>query len=327
MAAEPAGRLLEEFEESAAQWLGVRNVIGFSSRISAMRSLTKTQRPGPRFGPSLGLSAFCAEERLTPIESEPGTYGMCPSALSDQLREDGSAVYATHIAGRPCLIEPLEDLCNEWGVPLFLFGHQAFGATYQRERLGGFGHAELFELGRDQLVHAMDAAIITTNDDLLAHRLRVDRGIQVEGIDPAMGDAAAAMGIANLESCDTFIEGNRSRYKLYAQHLSQVPGIKLLRLDASTTAQTITIEVDPGLAGLNRNALADVLAAENVGVQRLFGDSRITSTPLAYKLSRSLLQLPSGPAATDETIEAVCKLVELAIVRSLESPDPIRLAA
>lgn len=328
LASEPPGGLAEEFEVALGKWVDVRNVVGFSSLPAAMRCLQRAAGLSGRIlMPALGAESYSEFEQATLIESEPTRYGICAGKLSDHMNDDVAAVLAIHPLGRPCLVQELEDQCDEWGVPLFMYGHQALGATYSGERLGSFGHAEIFELGRDQLIHAMDAAVISTDDDLLAYRLRSLRSQHVDRIDQGVGDAASAMGIANLESAATFIDANRVRFEIYRESLRDVPGVKLMSHERGTTYQSIAIEVDPGLAGLTRDALYNVLAAENVETAKPFEPVSYTIAPTASRLASSLLQLPSGPNATEEAIKAVSKLVELAIVRSLESPDPIHLAA
>jgi len=328
MASESIGCLVEEFEAALAHWLGVRSVVGFSSLSAAARSLAKVaNRPGITLLPAFASEPFFLLERIALVDCEPSAYGLSPVHLANQLTEDVAAVIATNPLGRTCMIEELESLCDEWGVPFFLYGHQSLGCGYQGERLGCFGHAEIFDLGRDQLVHALDSAIVATNDDLLAFRLRSVRSDQFDNIDQAMGDAAAAMGLANLEAADGFVVANRGRFDGYRKHLDGVPGVHILRHDFESTYQTVTIEIDPGHAGLGRNSLHKVLAAENVGTSKPFDIPAPAGASIAGRASSSLLQLPMGPAATEEVIEAVCKLIELAIVRSIESPDPIHLAA
>lgn len=326
-AGETPGRLAEEFEDKLSHWLNVRNVIGFSSVAAAVRCLERSIRVnGKILVPAFGSSAFWLEQNPIQVECEPATYGMSPLGLAEQIRNDDGAVFAVNPLARTCMIDEIYDLCEDHGAPLFLYGHQSLGCSYKGERLGGFGRAEIYELGRDQLVHAMDAAVIVTDDDLLAHRLRTTRSAKVEGTDQAMGDASAAMGIANLESAESFVDSNRRVYMRYRELLLDIPGVSLIRHDESSTFQSITVEIDPGLAGVHRDGVQSVLTSENVGTERPFeGGSALT--PIAHRLQNSLLQLPAGPVATDAVIEAVCKLVELAIVRSLESPDPIRLAA
>ncbi|HTQ12124.1 MAG TPA: DegT/DnrJ/EryC1/StrS family aminotransferase [Fimbriimonadaceae bacterium] len=328
VASEAVGTLVEEFETAIASWLGVRSAIGFSSLPAAVRCVDRTiSSNGYRFLPAFGAEPFLAIDRVAMIDCEAETYGLAPGHLAGHLTADVGAVFAVHPLGRPCKVDEIESLCDEWSVPLFLYGHQALGSGYRGAMLGSFGRAEIIDLGRDQLVHALDSAIVATDDDLLAYRLRAARSEPYDGIDQAMGDAAAAMGIANLESADGFVSENRRRFDAYRKCLQSVPGIRLLRHDFESTFQTVTIEVDPGQAGLSRDALFNVLAAENVGTSKPLEGAVPSSAPVASRAAASLLQLPSGPAATGEVIEAVCKLVELAIIRSLESPDPIHLAA
>jgi dTDP-4-amino-4,6-dideoxygalactose transaminase len=323
---ESEGRLLEEFEAAVSDWLGIRNVIGFSSTTAAFRCLSRALRINGRvYVPGFGHEAFPFDEGIH-VECESATFGMSATALADDLRHDASGVFATHVCARSCMVDELDQVCDDAGVPLIFYGHQALGCEHAGQWLGGFGRAEVFELGRDQLIHGMDAAIVTTNDDLLAHQLRTARSAKFEGITQVMSDAAAAMAIANLESVYVFVDSNKERYGHYRNYLLDVPGIVLVR--QSQTHQSITIEVNARDAGLTRDALFDVLTAENVGVAKLYDSRSLSPAPVAARLSDGLLQLPSGPAATEEAIQAVCRIVELAVIESLEAPDPaVRLAA
>jgi dTDP-4-amino-4,6-dideoxyglucose len=324
-ATELPGRLVQEFEDELCAWVGVRNVIGFASTPAAIKALERAHRGEKWLVPAFGHSVLPIQAGH--VECEPTRCGISPLALTSHVREDTSGVFAVHPFGRPCMIRELEDVCDEWDVPLFTFTDQALGCELDGNKLGVFGRAEVFELGRSQLVHALDSAIAATNDDLLAHRLRTLRGQRPEGVDQSMSDAAAAMGIANLESADAFVQSNRKHYTAYQQRLIDVPGVRLIRHPQGSTYQSIAVEIDAGHAGLTRNALHDVLRAENVGVAKPYDAQVVTTAPFAASLAASCLHLPSGPAATEEVIEGVSRLIELAIVRSLESPDPIRLAA
>jgi dTDP-4-amino-4,6-dideoxygalactose transaminase len=323
---ETAGRMVEEFEDALGRWLGVGNVIGFASSITAQRALAGALKMNGRvYLPAFGHGAFPEFQNALHIEAEQATWGISPMCLAEELRPDASAVFAVNAFGRSCMVQDLYETCDEAGVPMIFLGHQALGCKYKGEYLGVFGRAEIFELGRDQLIHATDSAVITTDDDLLAHRLRSIRALKPDGVEASMSDAAAAMAIANLEAVDDFVAANKKRYELYRKHLVGISGVRLL--SPSDTYQSVVIQVDPGHAGTTRDGLHDVLLAENVGSVKPFADRTLASAPTAGKLSATLLQLPSGPAATSEAIEAVSRLVALAIVTSLESPDPIRLAA
>ncbi|HWA83915.1 MAG TPA: DegT/DnrJ/EryC1/StrS family aminotransferase [Fimbriimonadaceae bacterium] len=328
LATETPGSLAAEFERKLASWFQVGNVVGFSSNRAAVHAIHRASGHGAKvFVPAFGAESFLIDQTTIGVECEPFMFGMSPAGLAEQLREDAAAVFALNPLGRTCMIEDIQDICDEWGVPLFFSSPQSLGCSYKGDRLGRFGHAEIFELGRDQLVHAMDAAVIVTDDDLLAHRLRVSRTEKEDHADPAMSDAAAAMGIANLESVSAFAEANQTRYEIYEAHLRDLPGISLVRHSPEGTYQCVAVEVNRSEAGLTKDSLYDILAAENVGSIKAVDSRAFAGPPVSARLAGSLLRLPSGPHMTEESIVAVCKLVELAIVRSLESPDPLQMAA
>ena len=87
-----------------------------------------------------------------------------------------------------------------------------------------------------------------------------------------MTEVCAAMGLTSLESVEEFIGTNRRNYQAYGRGLDGIPGINLMHYDESERAnyQYIVLEVDEREAGLTRDALVEVLFAENVLARRYF---------------------------------------------------------
>lgn len=313
------GEWVATFESELAAWMSVRNVIGFAGIGAATRLLRRALRlDGPLILPALGAELASIDGPEIRLDSDPLTLGLDPAAV--QAASEVSGVFAISPCGGTCRAGELQAVCDDRDWPLFLLGHQGLWRDGN-----DFGRGLIFELGRDQILHALHAAVIATDDDLLAHRLRSLRASKLDGADPGMSDAVAVMGIANLESIENFADQNRRCRRHYRELLAEVPGITLA--PASPNAQSVTIQVDPSRAGLTRDGLRAILVAEHVGAERPFLDPGLADAPVARGAATRLLQLPTGPTATEEAIEAVCRLVELAIVQGLEAPDPIRLAA
>lgn len=314
-----AGEWVATFESELAAWMGVRNVVGFSGVGASARLLRRVLNlETPLIVSSLGSELAPLDGSVIGVDSESRTLGLDPVAASRV--EVASGVLAIQPCGRPNLKDDLQTLCEERDWPLLRLAHQGLWRQgHEHER------AQIFELGRDQILHALHAAVISTDDDLLAHRLRSIRGVKLDGADPCMSDAVAVMGIANLESIEDFADENRRRHGAYRELLAGIPGISLL--SPGPNFHSVTIQVDPTKAGVTREGLRAILVSENVGVARPFLAPTFANVPVACDIAGRLLQLPTGPTATEEAIEAVCRLVELAIVQGLEAPDPIRLAA
>ena len=104
--------------------------------------------------------------------------------------------------------------------------------------------------------------------------------------------------------------------------------MKLLAYDVSERAnyQYIVLELDESLTRISRDQLIELLWAENVIARRYFypGCHRMEpyrsiypqarqALPVTERLTRHLLQLPTGTAVGPEQIATICQLIRLAI--------------
>ena len=92
------------------------------------------------------------------------------------------------------------------------------------------------------------------------------------GTNGKMSELSAAVGLTSLDHKGTIIAANRANYEAYRRGFSNLAGIKLFPFDPQETSnfQYLVIEVDSRAAGLSRDELATVLAAENVLARRYF---------------------------------------------------------
>jgi len=126
-------------------------------------------------------------------------------------------------------------------LQLFFDAAHAFGCSYQGRLVGGFGRAEVFSFHATKFCNAFEGGAITTDDDELAHELRLmhnfgfagyDKVVSL-GINGKLSEASAAMGLTSLESLDAFIAVNRRNYDHYARELADIPGLQLMEYDLS----------------------------------------------------------------------------------------------
>ena len=66
--------------------------------------------------------------------------------------------------------------------------------TYRGVRAGGFGACEVFSLSPTKVVTAMEGGLVTTNDEVLASRLR---SLRDYGKDPTNGEDMIHFGLFN----------------------------------------------------------------------------------------------------------------------------------
>jgi dTDP-4-amino-4,6-dideoxygalactose transaminase len=146
------------------------------------------------------------------------------------------------------------------------------------------------------------------------------------GTNGKMPEIAAAMGVTSLESLDEFIGVNRENYRRYAKALQDIPGVRLRRYDDTRRQnyQYVIVEIDPA-AAITRDALVDLLHAENVIARRYFypgchgmepyrtlQPNAGATLPNTVKLADAVLALPTGTGVTHDDIETICAIVRFA---------------
>ena len=115
---------------------------------------------------------------------------------------------------------------------------------------------------------------------MLAERLRLLRNFGFVGYDCVtaigtngkMSELSAAVGLTSLDCMATIIAANRANHVAYCRVLAGIRGIRLISFEPNEVSnyQYVVLEVDQRSAGLSRDELATVLAAENVLARRYF---------------------------------------------------------
>jgi dTDP-4-amino-4,6-dideoxygalactose transaminase len=224
----------------------------------------------------------------------------------------------------------------------------ALGCTHHGRPVGGFGAAEVFSFHATKFLNTFEGGAVTTNDDLLAEKMRLMKNFGFSGYDNViyvgtngkMTEVAAAMGLTSLESFDAFCTVNQRNYHEYRRQMQALPGFRLVQYDEreKNNYQYVVLLVDEAVTGLSRDDLVRVLHAENVLARRYFypGCHRMEPyrsyyphahllLPATEAVLSKVLLLPTGLAVDCEQVRTICRLLALAI----EEPQRIncRLAS
>src|SRR5438045_661118 len=90
---------------------------------------------------------------------------------TDEINDTG-LIIALNPFGHACDIETLEAYAKSKQQKLIFLSDAAFGQKYKGKMFGGFGDLEIFSFNQSEMVNAAEGACVTTNDDLLAAKLR-----------------------------------------------------------------------------------------------------------------------------------------------------------
>ena len=336
------GPLVQELEERLAKYLGVKHCIATNNGTAALGLIGRALRlSGEVIVPSYTFVATAHSllwQGLEPVfcDIDPLTLNLDPKRVEELITERTTGILAVHLWGRPCDISSLVDIANRHGLRLFFDAAHAFGCTHEGRRIAGFGDAEAFSFHATKVFHTFEGGAVTTDNDDLATQVKLLRNFGFASYDTTeglgtnakMSEAAAAMGLANLESIEGFFEENRWGLDLYAAGLGEVAGLTLMSHSGleEHNCHHVVASLCEEQAGWSRDELIHILQAENILARRYFFpgchrlepylskgpnvDHRLGNTNLAA--SRTLV-LPVSGGITSSEIEVVCHVIRTAV--------------
>jgi dTDP-4-amino-4,6-dideoxygalactose transaminase len=335
-----SGPLVQEFEQRVADFLGVKHCIAMCNATIGLEIAIKAAGlSGEVIVPSFTFVATphaLQWQGIRPVfcDVDPLTHNLDPAELEKLITPQTSGILAVHLWGRPCDIESLTDIAGRHRLVLLFDAAHAFACSHAGRLLGGCGDAEVFSFHATKFFNTFEGGAVTTNDDVLAGKIRLMRNFGFAGYDEVvylgtngkMSEISAAMGLTSLESMDEFISVNRRNYELYRAALADVPGLRMIEYNQAerNNFQYIVLEKDRAATALERDDLLDILWAENVIARRYFypGCHRMEpyrtldpkaglTLPVTEELAARVLLLPNGTAVDEKEIIEVCGVIRL----------------
>jgi perosamine synthetase len=336
-----AGPFLREFEETWAAYCGRREGVAVANGTVALETAVAALEidPGdevimPTFTiVSCALAVLYAGAVPVLVDSDPTTWTMDTEAVEERVGPRTRAIMPVHIYGHPAQMEPLLAIAERSGVALVEDAAEAHGAECLVRgvwrRCGSFGELSCFSFYANKLVTTGEGGMVVTDDPGLAERVRSLRNLCFEperrfyhrslGHNFRLTNLQAALGVAQLERMDEIVARKRAMAAAYAERLGELDvlalppeepwarsvywmyGVVLTKeagFDAEELARRLRergVETRPFFLGMHEQpALLD---------RGLFAGERY---PVAERLARRGLYLPSGLALTEEQIDRVC---------------------
>lgn len=335
------GPLVREFEQRIAEFVGVKHCVALcNATIGLEIAIRALGLSGEVIVPSFTFIATAhalAWQGITPVfaDIDAATHNLDPAAVEAAITPRTTGIIGTHVWGRACPVEELQQIADQHGLSLMFDAAHAFDCSYRNKIIGGFGRAEVFSFHATKFVNSGEGGALVTNDDDLARQARLMRNFGFAGYDRVvslgtngkMNELSAAMGLTSLESIDNIIAVNRRHYEQYASELLRLKGCRVLQYDPqeSSNYQYVVVEIDAEEFGLTRDELVAVLHAENVLARRYFYPgchrqepyrsldpgcgSRLTQTE---RVAERVLLLPTGTAVDEPHIDLIVQMMAAA---------------
>lgn len=261
------------------------------------------------------------------VDSDPLTLSMDASKIEECITIKTKAIMVVHIYGIPVDMDPVLSLAKKYNLKIIEDAAEMHGQTYKGQPCGSFGDISTFSFYANKHVTTGEGGMIVTNDSDIVERCRSLRNLCFKperrfvhdelGFNFRMTNMQAALGLAQLEQLDQFVEKKRLMGKLYDVYLCDVPGIQrpLSRTDYARSNYWVYGIVLHDEIKFDADQAIKLLAQKGIGCRPFFwcmheqpvfkkmGLFNNERYPIAERLARRGFYLPSGMALSGEQIE------------------------
>ncbi len=219
-------------EEELKPRVGCRHAIGCASGSDALLLALMALNLAPddevitspfTFVATAGSVAH-AGARPVFVDIDPHTYNLDPKRIEAAITPRTKAVIPVHLYGVPADMDPILEVASRHGIAVIEDAAQAIGASYRGKDVGGLGKIGCFSFfPTKNLGGAGDGGLITTNDEVVADRLRMLRvhgsrskyEYELLGINSRLDAIQAAILRVKLRHLDQWTAGRQRNAAVY----------------------------------------------------------------------------------------------------------------
>lgn len=276
------GKYVDRFEKDLADYTGVRRAVAVVNGTAALQIALKIA--GVKEGDEVlipSLTFIATANAVTYLHAVPhfvdvseNTLGLDPVKLEKYLNEiavlqgnklinkhTGNVIHAVvpmHTFGHLIDIEELLAVCEKYYLVLVEDAAESLGSTYKGKHAGSFGLVSAVSFNGNKIITTGGGgAILTNNEELADYAKHITTTAKVPhpyeydhdeiGYNYRMPNINAALGCAQLEKINDFLEQKRALTDNYVELFKDVKGITVFTENEKTNSNywLQTLVIDP----------------------------------------------------------------------------------
>ena len=257
-----------------------------------------------------------------------------PGRLEELITDRTCAIVPVHVYGHICDYKAIEDIARKHGLRVIYDAAHTFGETVDGRGVAALGDASIFSFHATKVFNTIEGGAVTWNAEdpelsWLGDRLYKLKNFGITGKESVeyvggnakLNEFCAIMGICNLRHVDQWIDMRRDVYLQYKALLGDVPGVRLLSEPSNVRFNYAYMPVifEEGMSA--RDRIYDGLCAEGIYPRKYFypcinafacyrGQMDPDDTPVAKRMSESVLTLPIYPELPLSEVERICSVLK-----------------
>lgn len=331
-------KYLKAFEERFASYIGVRYAKAVSGGTQALLLALATLgiKPGDEvILPDLtyfACSDVIMERGATPVfvDVDPRTWCIDTELLEAAITPRTKAIMPVWKYGNAPEMGEVMRIAEKYNLKVIEDACPAVGSTWGGFKAGSFGDFGCFSFHGSKIMTTGFGGMIVTNDPNLYDELlwinnHGERGVPRfwqtrTGYSFDMSNMSAAMGLAQLERIDDFVNAKRTIFKWYKDRLGDIEGLELNYETALTYSNMwMTSIVLNNTSFIPRDRLMRELKSRfirQIDTRPFFNPIsdfpmyNRADTPNAHFLGSQGINLPSGVQRTENDIDYICDCIK-----------------
>ena len=328
------GKYNDLFAENFADYIGVKYATTVSNGTLALHLALMALgigRGDEVIVPSFTYIASANAVRYTGADvvfadSLADSWQIDPKDVERKITDKTKAIMPVHLYGHPCDMDEIMKIAKKHRLFVIEDCAEAIGSEYKGCKVGAFGDIAAFSFFGNKTITCGEGGMVLTNDKTLFERAVHIKGQglaghreywhDIIGYNYRMTNIAAAIGLAQLEQIDGFIERKIEIADIYKNELRDLP-VKVHPSvgDVKHTYWMVSVVCDDLE---DRDQLREYLGTREIETRPTFYpvhtmpmyDDKYQRLPVAEKLGWSGINLPSYPALKNEEVKFVCNSVE-----------------
>ena len=339
------GPFVKEFENKFSSFIGKKYGTAVSSGTAALEVAIGAigLKPGDEVIMPTFTIMSCAVAVVSYggipvfVDAEPDTWNMDVSQIEKKITKQTKAIMVVHIYGHPCDMDAIKKIARKHKLLIIEDAAEAIGAEYKGKRCGSFGDISCFSFYPNKTITTGEGGMLLTNSKHFKERADMlrDLGFVKEkryyhseiARNYRMTNIQAALGVAQMKNIRKFVGIKRRYGALYNKLLAKIPGLQLpAKKPYAKNIYWMYGVVVSNSTGLNNETFAKKLTQNGIGTRSFFyplhrqpvwkkSQYRKVSQrnkgkfPIADRISKQGLYLPSGLGTTEKEIKYVAKTI------------------
>lgn len=328
------GKFINEFEGQFAKYIEVTHATGVCNGTIALHLALialgigvgdEVIVPTLTYVASVNSISFTG---ATPVfvDSMPDTWQIDPDDVRKKITSKTKAIIVVHLYGHPCEMDKLVQIARKQKIFIVEDCAEAIGTLYGGKHVGTFGDIATFSFYGNKTITTGEGGMVATNDKTLYDRMIHYKGQglakyreywhDVIGYNYRMTNICAAIGLAQLEQIDAFLQKKRQIANWYKESLKELPVEFHGEFGKATHSYWMcSILV---AESKDRDDLRSFLKQAGIETRPFFYpvhtmpmyNIRYNKYPVAENLGRKGINLPSYPELSRENIASITKQIK-----------------